>query len=193
MCSITDPSNYSKSGVISGGKLRVFSLHLDFAAGIRARWATSLIHKLAGEHWVCSSELWRLDSLLTARAIRKLITAEASQADVVLVAASSLNHRETELIQWLETLPPCPPGTTAPGLLIGLFGDETNQARELDWTVKNCMTCAQHANRDFIWQWMEAPAVGEPEWLVSHSENFLRRKLAALDPHSLPETILEFA
>jgi len=181
MLSITDPSNHTNSGALTAGKLRLFSLHLDFAAGIRARWATSLILKLAGKPWVCSSEMWRLDSLLTARAIRKMITAEASQADVLLVAASSLNHRQTELIQWLETLTPCPAGTTAPGLLIGLFGDETNQAAELDWTVKSCMTCAQQANRDFIWHWMEEPPTGEPEWLTSHGASFLARKLAALD------------
>jgi len=177
----------------TGGKLRVFSLHLDFAAGMRARWASSLMLKLAGEPWVCSSELWRLDSLLTAQAIRAMITTEATHADILLVAVSSLNRRELDLIHWLETLPPCPANASPPGLLIGLFGDESSQARELDWTVKRFMSCAQRTNRDFIWHWMEEPAAGEPEWLVSHLENFLSRKLAALDHHYPPETVLEFA
>lgn len=183
----------TKTVPLTGGKLRVFSLHLDFAAGMRARWAASLMLKLAGDHWIGSSEMWKLDSLLSAQAIRKMITNEASQADVLVVAVSSLNHREQELIRWLESLPPCPANASAPGLMIGLFGDESNQAKELDWTVKRCMSSAQQANRDFIWHWMEDPAAGEPEWLVSHIENFLSRKLAALDHHYLPETVLEFA
>ena len=173
--------------------MRVFSLHLDFAAGIRARWATSLMLKMANEHWVCSSELWKLESLLTARAIRSMVSAEANRADVILVAVSSLNHRELELIHWLESLATCPASPLAPGLLIGLFGDETNQADELDWTVKCFMRCAQRTNRDFIWHWMEEPAAGEPEWLTSHIESFLARKLAAVDQHYQPEPTLEFA
>ena len=193
MLSTTDPTKLMTPASPTSGKLRLFSLHLDFAAGLRARWATSLMLKLAGEHWVCSSELWRLDSLLTAQAIRSMITAEATRADVLLVAVSSLNRRELELIQWLETLLPCPASSSPPGLLIGLFGDESSQARELDWTVKRFMSCAQRTNRDFIWHWMEEPAAGEPEWLVSHLENFLSRKLAALDHHFQPETALEFA
>ena len=193
MLATTDSTNLPAPESPTGRKLRVFCLHLDFAAGRRAHWASSLMVKLAGEHWVCSSELWRLDSLLTAQAIRTMITAEAICADVLLVAVSSLNHRELELIHWLETLPPCPASPSPPGLLIGLFGDETSQARELDWTVKRFMSCAQRVNRDFIWHWMEEPAAGEPEWLVSHLENFLSRKLAALDHHFQPETALEFA
>jgi endonuclease/exonuclease/phosphatase family metal-dependent hydrolase len=192
MLSTIDQTNVSGPTNL-GGKLRVFSLHLDFAAGVRARWATTLMLKLAGEDWVCSSEQWKLDSLLTAQAIRALITAEATRADVLLVSFSSLNRRELELIHWLESLPAGPASASAPGLLIGLFGDESNQAKELDWTVKHCMNCAQRINRDFIWHWMEEPAAGEPEWLVSHMENFLARKLAALDHHYLPETALEFA
>jgi hypothetical protein len=185
--------NIARAGILMGGKLRVFSLHLDFAAGQRARWATSLMLKLAGEHWVCSNELWKLDSVLAAQAIRQMISVEAAQADVLLVAVSSLNQREVELVRWLESLTPCPAHASAPGLLIGLFGDETNEARELDWTVKHCMSCARKSNRDFIWHWMEEPATGEPEWLVSHMESFLARKMAALDHHYLPATAFEFA
>jgi len=188
-----DSTNLIAPGAPTGGKLRVFSLHLDFAAGMRARWAASLMLKLAAEHWVCSSEMWKLDSLLTAQAIRTMITAEANRADIILVAVSSLYHRELDLIHWLESLSPAPASSLSPGLLIGLFGDESSQARELDWTVKRFMSCAQRTNRDFIWHWMEEPAAGEPEWLVSHMENFLSRKLAALDHHYLPEIALEFA
>ena len=109
------------------------------------------------------------------------------------MAASSLNERELELIGWLSSLCPSPTSPLTPGLLVGLFGDETNQAGELDWTVKRFMRCAQQTNRDFIWHWMEEPAAGEPEWLTSHVDTFLQRKLSAADHHHSPETPFEFA
>jgi hypothetical protein len=176
-----------------GGKLRVFSLHLDFPASIRARWATSTILKLAGEQWVSSTEMWKMESLLSANSIRKMITDEAAKADIIIVAMSFLDRREQELIQWLESLACSTAQQPLPGLLIGLFGDENQQARELDWTVKHFMACAQNTNRDFIWHWMEETASGEPEWIVNHLETFLTRKLAALDHHHLEEIAMEFA
>ena len=174
-------------------KLRLFALHLDFPASIRARWATSTIIKLAGEHWTCTAESWKIESLDTSSSIRQMLLAEAARADVLIIAASSLNRRETGLIQWLESLSAGAADRPGPGLFIGLFGDETWQNRELDWTVKRMMKCAQTANRDFIWHWMEEPAAGEPEWLTSHIETYLARKLAALDHHYQPEPAAEFA
>ena len=193
MLSTLDPIKLIEPGVLPAGQFRVFSLHVDFAAGLRARWAASLMAKLAGAQWICSSEQWKLDSLLTAQAVRQMITGEANRADILLVAVSSLKHRELELIHWLDSLTPRMANPLTPGLLIGLFGDETNRAEELDWTVKHCMNSARQTNRDFIWHWMEEPAAGEPEWLTSHLETFLARKFSAQDQYHPAETILEFA
>jgi hypothetical protein len=175
------------------GKLRLFSLHLDFSAAIRARWAASTITKLAGPHWLCTAESWKIESLNTASSIRQMLVGDGARADVLIIAASSLERRETDLVQWLESLAAGGAGRPGPGLLIGLFGDENQMNRELDWTVKRMMKCAQAANRDFIWHWMEEAAAGEPEWLTSHLETYLARKLSALDHHFLQEPTVEFA
>lgn len=176
-----------------GGALRLFSLHLDFPASVRARWAVGTITRLAGSHWACTSEMWKIESLNTASSIRKMLTDEAVKSDVLIIALSSLNRRESDLIQWLQTLAPGPGGPLAPGLLIGLFGDETQLARELDWTVKQFMKCARTSGRDFIWHWMGEAAAGEPEWLASHLETFLARKLTAADQHHFHDSTVEFA
>ena len=72
MLSTIDQTNLAGPGSRVGGNLHVISLHLDFAAASRARWATNLMLKRAGEHWVCTKEMWKLDSLLTAHALRKI-------------------------------------------------------------------------------------------------------------------------
>ena len=181
------------TAALAAGRLRIFSLHLDFPASARARWAEQTIKKLAGRHWLCSAEMWQLESLNTASSIRKMLQEEAAQADVLIIAVSSLARREMELVHWLDTLANCGAVRRNAGLLIGLLGDETQPAGELDWTVKRLMNCARNTHRDFIWHWMEESASGEPEWLVTHLETFLARKLATLDLHSFEEPAAEFA
>jgi len=188
-----DDKRLIESAAPVSGNLRIFSLHLDFPASVRARWAVSIIKKLAGDHWHCSSEMWKIESLDPAGSIRRMLLDEAARADVILIAVSSLQQRETELIHWLESLPVFVTDRPIPGLLIGLFGDETRRTRELDWTVKHFMNCARQTNRDFIWHWMEEPPLGEPEWLTSHICTFLSRKLTALDHHCFQEPAAEFA
>jgi len=177
----------------TAGILRIFSLHLDFPASIRARWGVDTIKQLAGDQWHCSTEMWKIESLNTANSVRKMLLDEAARADVLLIAVSSLDRQEIELIRWLESLAGAITNHPVPGLLIGIFGDETCLTRELDWTVKHFMNCARNTNRDFIWHWMEEPPVGEPEWLSSHIGTFLTRKLAALDHYSFQEPTAEFA
>lgn len=45
------------------GSLRVFSIYADLPASVRARWAYKTICHLAGEDWIVSSELWKIDFL----------------------------------------------------------------------------------------------------------------------------------
>ena len=117
-------------------RLRLFSLYVDFASAIRARWATGQITGLAGERWKTSTEMWNLDSLTTSEPIWKMITQDAAQADVLIVAMSSLERRTPELIPWLDSLTVCKANRPVSGLFIGLLGEEDQPAGELDWTVK---------------------------------------------------------
>ena len=87
---------------IASARLRLFALYVDFPASVRARWATSTIGQMAGKSWTVSSELWKIDSLKAGAAVREMVTTEAAKADIILVVVSSLNYRQTDMIQWLE-------------------------------------------------------------------------------------------
>ena len=136
------------------GRLRLFSLYLDSDAAVRARWATSQIARLAGERWKSSTEMWNFNSRFASDPIRTMITQDAAEADVIVVAVSSLERRMPELIQWLDSLTACKSNRPVFSLLVGLFGEEDQPAGELDWTVEQFLGCAQRNGRDFIWCWM---------------------------------------
>ena len=175
------------------GKLRLFSLYVDFAAAVRARWVTSQISRLAGDQWKASTQLWNLDSLTASGPIRKMITQDAADADVLIVAMSSLDRRELELAQWLESLPARKVSHPGSGLFIGLLGDENGQAGELDWTVKQFLRCAQQMDRDFIWHWMEPGVMDNNDWLAGSVETLMNRKQPGRDAVFLRETAIEVA
>ena len=149
--------------VLADRRLRLFSLYVDFAAAVRARWATGQIARLAGGHWKSTTEMWNLDSVAASNPIRKMIAQDAADADVLVVAMSSLDRRTPELIQWLDSLTVCKANRPVSGLFIGLLGDEEQPAGELDWTVKQFLRCAQGMDRDFIWRWMEKDAMADSD------------------------------
>jgi len=175
------------------GRLRLFSLYVDFAAAVRARWATGQISQLAGEPWKVSSQMWNLDSLTTSGPIRKMITQDAAEADVLVVAMSSLDRRELELVQWLDALAAGKTNRPAAGLFIGLLGDESGLAGELDWTVKQFLRCSRQMDRDFIWHWMEPGVMDGNDWLTSSVEALLIRKQPGRDLAFLQETAIAAA
>ena len=173
---------------VTHGKLRLFSLYLDSAAAVRARWATSQISRLAGERWKSSTEMWNLNSLFASDPIRTMITQDAAEADVVVVAMSSLDRRVVELIEWLDSLADCKANRPVSGLLVGLFGDDEQMACELDWTVEQIQGCARRNDRDFIWRWMKQEAMSDGGWLADPVEVLLSRKQATAKDALLQKT-----
>ena len=163
------------------GRLRVFSMYVDFHASIRARWANSIIGKIAGQNWITSAEMWKLDSVDASPAIGNMITGEAAKADILLVAISSLNYRQHELIDWLETLVTRPTERQNTGLLIGMFGDDDDHASELKWTVNKCQHCARPMNRDFVWRFTQTGTMADNSWLEGQLQPFLGRKRTSVD------------
>jgi len=158
-------------------RLHVFSLYVDFPAAVRARWATCQISRLAGEQWKTSAEMWNLDSLTTSGPIRKMIAQDAADADVLIIAMSSLDWRELELVQWLDSLTDGKANRPEPRLFIGLLGDGRGQAEELDWTVEQFLRCARQMDRNFIWHWMDRNAMADVDyWLTDSVEALLTRK-----------------
>jgi hypothetical protein len=176
--------------LVTDRKLRMFSLYVDFAAAARARWAISQISQLAGEHWKPSTEMWNLDSLAANGFLRKMITRDAADADVLIIAVSSLDRRETELVQWLDSVAAFKTNRPVSGLLIGLLGDEDQRPGELDWTVKQFLRCAQRLDQDFIWRWMEQGAMNDRDWLIDSVEALLTRKQSARAEAFFSEAVL---
>jgi hypothetical protein len=161
------------------GKLRLFSLYVDFVASAHARWAAGVITKLAGPRWQSSAEMWNLDALTVSEPIRKMITGDAADADVLIIAASSLDLREPKLIEWLDSLAAWKANHPVPGLLAGLFGDEENRSRELEWTIQQFIYCARQMGRELVVQWMERGSMADSGWLTREVEAFLARKQSA--------------
>jgi hypothetical protein len=180
-------------------KLRLFALYVDFAASIRARWATSAIIKLAAPRWKSTSEMWTLDSFRASQPLRKIMLQDAAKADVLVIALSSLDQREPGLIEWLNALANQKAEQSGSSLIIGLLGDQDHGAGELGWTVKQFLRCAQRMGRDFIWQWMGQESFNDTTWLTDSVEKFLLRKHSLLNmawPHEpaarlgpLPEAV----
>ncbi len=157
-------------------KLRLFSLYVDFAASARAKWLSGAITRLVGPKWKTCCEMWNLDSFKASQSIRKIMLQEAAEADVLVIALSSLDQREPKLIEWLDALAGEKTEPPDSRLIIGLLGDEDHEAGELGWTVKQFIGCAQRTGRDFIWHWMGQEAVNDITWLADNVKKFLAHK-----------------
>jgi hypothetical protein len=173
---------------VTNGKLHLFSLYADFEASVRARRVVGTITQLTGQHWQCSSEMWKLDSLATSQPIKKMITDDAANADVLVIAASSLEKCAFDLVHWLDFLANRKPNRSLSGLLVGLLGNEENKSQELSGTVKRLINCAQKTNRDFVWQWMGQDAPADCDWLTEGVERLLTRKQFPREQINLQET-----
>lgn len=184
----------------TNGKLHLLSLYGDLPASVRARRAAGAIARLAGPLWKTTSEMWKIDSLQISAPIREMITNDAANADVIIVAASSFTQSEPVLIQWLESLKDCKGnrpvtglrrdearepmaadgyGPAEAGLLVGLLGDEETSAVNLNYVVKPLLHCAQQTDRNFIWHLMESGAMNDSDWLADGVNELLARKSAA--------------
>jgi hypothetical protein len=176
-------------------KLRLFSLYVDFVASTHVKWAGGTIAKLVDRHCQPQSEMWHLDSFSASQQLWNLMLQDAADADVLIVALSSLDQRESKLIEWLDALADKKTDNPIPGLFIGMLGDEGHEAGELRWTVKGFLSCAQKMGRDFIWQWMGQEAVNDTTWLTDNVQKFLSRKRSGIprettaDVVHLPEAI----
>lgn len=170
------------------GKLHLFSVYTDFGACRRIRWVVSAIAQQAGRQWQCSSEMWKLDSFIAHGPIRKMVADDGANADALIVVIGSLDQRRPELMDWLESLAPLPPGRS--GLLIGVLGDEEDKAKELDWTAKQLIHYAQKTNRRFVWHWMQHHDREDLDWLADGVDTLLARKKPAHRHTMTPEVAM---
>ncbi len=161
----------------ANGRLRLLSLYGDLPASVRARWAAGRIARLAGPNWQTTSEMWKIDTLQVSEPIRELITNDTAEADVIIIASSSLTGSEPVLAHWLNSLEAGKNHHPFSGLLIGLLGSEEATEADLSCVVKPLIHFAKLANRDFIWRWMESGAMSDSNWLTDSVRELLSRKL----------------
>jgi hypothetical protein len=162
------------------GKLHLFSIYTDFGSCKRVKWVAGAIAKAAGHRCHCTSEMWKLDSLMANGAMGKMLATDAAAADVLMVVVGSLAQRRPDLMDWLASLPPVMPFRH--GLLIGLLGDEEDKAQELDWTAKQLIERARQNNRKFIWHWMGHHDGDAADWLAESVEALLASKQPIQEP-----------
>ncbi len=171
----SQPMRFDPSRVLGAdGKLHVFSVYGGFGAYRRIRWAVNAIARSAGRNWRCSSEMWKLDLLRACGPMREMATRDGAGADVLMAVTGSLDQRQPELIEWLDSMAPLPPGRF--GLLIGLLGDEDNKSTELDWTARQLIRCAEKMHRQFLWNWVGCHDTHDTEWLAGGVEKLLAFK-----------------
>jgi len=151
------------------GKLNLFSLHADFPASVRACWLTTTIARIAGESWKPVAGMWTLDNLKASDSIVRMITKEAMQADVMIIAVSSPSYGEPTL----ESLAAGPGNCPGAGLLVGLLEDEAEDEGESRELVKLLRDRAQPLGRDFVWMKDFPDETGS---LIGKLEILLKRK-----------------
>ena len=161
------------------GKLRLFSLYVDFAASAHARRTASAIARLAGPRWPSSAEMWKLDSVSASDAIRKMINEDAAEADALIIAVGAMNGREPKLIEWLNSLAAGQRSRPVPGLLVGLLGDAGYRSQELERTAQQLISCARQIDREPVLHWMEGALMDDSDWLKTSVTALLTRKQAA--------------
>jgi hypothetical protein len=134
--------------------------------------------------------MWNLGSLTASESVRKMIAGDAAEADVLIIAAGSLDQRETKLIEWLDSLAVWKTNRPVPGLLIGLFGDEENRSRKLEWTLQQFVCCARQMGRELVVQWMERDSMDDSGWLTERVETLLARKQSACSEAFQQESVV---
>jgi hypothetical protein len=144
-------------------KLRLFTLYADFSAGVRAKRMMSRLASLARD-WNVSAEMWKLDSIAPVGPIRDMIAQEAGESDVLVIAVSAVNPPDPAVSGWLQTLLPWKTNRPAPGLLLGLLGDEEHKVGEANWLVTELTTFASHTHMDLAWHWVGFDRVEDADW-----------------------------
>jgi hypothetical protein len=158
--------------------LRLFTLYVDFPAGFRARHLTKQIAASAGNDWHVRVEMWKLDAIGPIGPIRDMIAQEAGEADVLLVATSSLDQLDPAVVRWLESLVHWRANRAIPGLLIGLLAGDDGIVQEVNRSVRPLAAFARRTGMDF-WHTPTADTPVDSGWLADGVRRLLDAKKVA--------------
>jgi len=146
------PNAIAEMKPAANGTLRLFTLYVDFNAGVVAKRLVSQIVDLAGNEWSSTLEMQSLSSVIhPRRVVREFIGQEAGEADVLIVACNSLDQPEPAVACWLDSLAPWQANRETPGLLIGLLGETRDQAVVSDSLLRQLLNFGARTQMDFFW------------------------------------------
>ena len=158
--------------------LQLLVFYTDFPAGVRAKQWTDQITLLAGPDRKMLVQFWKLDSIPKIGPLRGIIARDASAADVLIIALSSPAQEDLFISSWLKWLSATKSQRLARGLLLGVLGDKTTKAAELDQLLSTLFLFACRAQLDFV-----LPTAGDksmPGWelIADHFNQMTNRKAA---------------
>lgn len=169
-------------------RLRLFSLYEDFASGIPARWLAGEISLLAKPRCESTTEMWKFDHVVRTGAFQKMTAQEAGEADVLIVAAVSVNDAPAGLNEWFEQLTAWRQNRLTPGLLVGLLGIQSEVDVDASVMRNDLQRFAERTGTTFLWRPMDVYGQADASWLAAPVKQFLAER-AKLTPPPVGELI----
>jgi hypothetical protein len=166
---------------VAKAKLRLFTLYADFSAGVRAKRLMSRLTSQAGRNWDVSSEMWKFDSIAPIGPIREIVEQEAGESDVLVIAVSAANHSEPAVTRWLQSLVRWKANRPAPGLLLGMLGDEEHRIGEANWLVAELAGFARQSQMDMVWHSVGLDRAEDADWSDAALAKLLERRRVDTD------------
>ncbi len=151
-------------------------LYTDFPAGVRAKQLTDQIALLAVGDQRTFVQFWKLDSIPSIGPLRETVARDARAADVLIIATSSPGQDQPVLSAWINLLSATNSQRLVRGLLVGLCGDETTNAAEMDQVMATLFQCADRTRSDFVWQKIKTKTTPNPAWLADPLKQLVGRK-----------------
>ena len=157
-------------------KARIFVLYEDFASGIPARWLAGEIARLAKPLGDSTIEMWKFDHVTRTGAFQKMTAQEAGEADVLIIAAVSVNELPHGLLDWFNLVASWKKNRLSPTLIAGLLGIQ-GEPTETDF-VPSVMSdelarFAQRTESKFVWRWMNVYGEADSTWLREPVQQWL--------------------
>ena len=164
--------------------LQLLVFYTDFPAGVRAKQWVDKITLLAGQSRKTSVQFWKLDSIPKIGPLKGIIARDASAADVLIIASSAPVQDQHFISSWLKLLSAAKSQRLARGLLLGVLGDRTTNAVELDELLSTLFLCACRAQLDFVVQTLGDQNRSHHEPIASYFKPLMNR--TAERPNPMP-------
>lgn len=153
--------------------LGVFIFYNEFFVGVAAKRLADWIGEVAGDRCPTETEIWKLDSIPVIGPLMNDVAREATQADVMIVAATE-NLSTSVATRWVNAISAASRGAVRPQLLIGLLA--TTEGAGIDDLAARLTALADRAGIKLILRDSVPVSSYEFESLHEHLEPVLASK-----------------